>query len=66
MPTDYRIGRLTCNLDLEQDPAIWTCNIIGQELPSGEVVGGNINFEAGDTLDGPMDSWAEDNDYTLV
>lgn len=66
MPTDFRLRRLECNYDLEQDPALWTCSWIGTEEPGGVINGNASTFDDGETLDDQLDNWAGDNDYTLL
>lgn len=66
MPTDFRLARLQCNLDIEQDPEVWSCSWIGTERPSGNFVGHTEAVAIGDPVDEEIDNWATDNEYTLL
>jgi len=66
VPTDYRIARLACALDTEQDPEMWSCTVIGQELPGGAVVGTTLDFDETEDFEVEINQWATNNDYNIV
>lgn len=66
MPSDYRLARIQCNLDREQEPEQWTCSWIGTVLPEGDILGENVSFDVGDDVEDEMTAWLTANDLVLV
>jgi len=66
VPSDYRLGKLQCNFDEDQDPEVWVCQWVGQTVPDGAIIGGDATNEPGDEFQNAMDAWLDENEYTLL
>jgi len=66
MPTDVNIKYLTCNLDNEQDPPVWTCNWLLSDPLTGTIYPTSTVHGEDEDIDDAIDALESEGDYVIV